>query len=446
MPKNISDVQNSELWRHFQTWLNQYDWIEMLLGLGTLLLVAWIANWLAKHVLVRGIRRFSELLPLNRNGGLSRFKVIDRFAKIVPALVIKIGIAQVPHLSASMIKIVGMLAQAWVFITIVLTISASLNVVNDLYQRRSDARNKPIKGYLQLVKIILFVVCGLLIIGTFLQKDVLTLLAGLGAMAAVIMLIFQNTILSLVASIQISSYDMVRIGDWITMPGLSADGDVIDMSLNTIKVQNFDKTITTIPTNRLVTDTFMNWRGMSESGGRRIKRALLLDQTSVHFLDDAQYQHLKASFLLDKYLNQKNQEIVAWNEKLGAQANSKLNQRALTNLGTFRAYVNNYLRHHPGIHQQMTLLVRQMEPTAHGLPLEIYCFTNSTDWDFYENVQSDIFDHLLAILPEFGLRVFQQPSGADLVNLGLNSSLAQPITASQSSLSKPSNPPRESSV
>lgn len=421
-------MQNSELWNRFAGWLDQYDWMEMLLGLGILLLVAWIANWLAKHVIVRGVRRFSQLLPLNRNGALSRFKVIDRFANIVPALVIKIGIAQVQHLSPGIIRIVGMLAQAWVFITIVLTISAALNVVNELYQRRPVARNKPIKGYLQLVKIILFIVCALLIIGTFLQKDVFTLLAGFGAMAAVLMLVFQNTILSLVASVQISSYDMVRLGDWITMPGLNADGDVIDMSLNTIKVQNFDKTITTIPTNRLITDTFMNWRGMSESGGRRIKRAILLDQTSVHFLDNDEYQHLKSSFLLDKYLDEKNQEIAAWNESLGPQANSKLNQRALTNLGTFRAYIQNYLQHHPGIHQEMTLLVRQLEPTAQGLPLEIYCFSNSTDWAFYENVQSDIFDHLLAILPEFGLRVFQQPSGADLTNMGLLSFSASPET------------------
>ena len=421
-------MQNSELWNRFAGWLDQYDWMEMLLGLGILLLVAWIANWLAKHVIVRGVRRFSQLLPLNRNGALSRFKVIDRFANIVPALVIKIGIAQVPHLSPGIIRIVGMLAQAWVFITIVLTISAALNVVNELYQRRPVARNKPIKGYLQLVKIILFIVCALLIIGTFLQKDVFTLLAGFGAMAAVLMLVFQNTILSLVASVQISSYDMVRLGDWITMPGLNADGDVIDMSLNTIKVQNFDKTITTIPTNRLITDTFMNWRGMTESGGRRIKRAILLDLTSVHFLDNDEYQHLKSSFLLDKYLDEKNQEIAAWNESLGPQANSKLNQRALTNLGTFRAYIQNYLQHHPGIHQEMTLLVRQLEPTAQGLPLEIYCFSNSTDWAFYENVQSDIFDHLLAILPEFGLRVFQQPSGADLTNMGLLSFSASPET------------------
>lgn len=424
------DMQNVEWWNRFEHWLGQYNWLQMLLGLAILLLLAWITNWLAKHVLVRAIRHFSQHLPLNRNGALSRFKVIDRFANIVPALVIKIGISQVPHLSAGLIRIVGMLAQAWVFITLVLTISAVLNVINELYQRRPEARNKPIKGYLQLIKIILFVVCALLIIGTFLQKDVFTLLAGFGAMAAVLMLVFQNTILSLVASIQITSYDMIRLGDWITMPGLDADGDVIDMSLNTIKVQNFDKTITSIPTNRLVTDSFINWRGMSEAGGRRIKRAILLDQTSVHFLDNAEYQHLKSSFLLDKYLNQKNQEIQAWNDTLGEQASNKLNQRALTNIGTLRAYIQYYLQHHPLIHQEMTLLVRQLEPTAQGVPLEIYCFTNTTDWSVYENTQSDIFDHLLAILPEFNLRVFQQPSGADMARLVMGNGAAEAPTTS----------------
>lgn len=411
-------MQKFELWRQFQHWLANYPWLEMLLELSLLVLIAWLANWIAKHILVRAIQRFTQLLPLNRHGVLSRYKVIDRFANIVPALIIKNGIAQVSHLPAGVIRLIEMLAQASVFITLVLTISAALNVVNDLYQRRPDARNKPIKGYLQLVKIILFIVCALMIIGTFLQKDVFTLLAGFGAMAAVLMLVFQNTILSLVASVQVSSYDMVRIGDWIEMPGFNADGDVVDMSLHTIKVQNFDKTITTIPTNRLVTDTFINWRGMTDAGGRRIKRAILLDQTSVHFLDDAEYQHLKSSFLLDDYLNSKNQEIMEWNRHLGPTANNKLNQRALTNVGTFRAYINHYLRHHQGIHQDMTILVRQLAPTAQGLPLEIYCFTASTEWAFYENVQSDIFDHLLALLPEFGLRVFQQPSGNDITQLG----------------------------
>ena len=415
-----------QLLNKLEQWLAQYNWLEMLLGLGILIALAGLANWIAKHVLVRGIRRFTQVLPVNRNGALSRYQMIERFANIVPALIIKNGISQVPHLSPALVKLIEMLAQASVFLTIVLTLSAGLNVINNLYQRRPDARSRPIKGYLQLLKIILMMICVLLIIGTFLQKNIFTLLAGFGAMAAVLLLIFQNTILSFVDSIQVTSYDMVRVGDWITMPGLNADGDVIDMSLHTIKVQNFDKTITTIPTNRLIIDTFINWRGMSDAGGRRIKRAILLDQTSIDFLNDAQYQHLKSALLLDKYLDEKNKEIMEWNHQLGPTSNTKLNQRALTNVGTLRAYLNHYLQNHPGIHQEMTLLVRQLDPTPQGLPLEIYCFTNDTDWTFYENVQSDIFDHLLAILPEFGLRVFQQPTGNDLASLKSIDSMPNP--------------------
>jgi miniconductance mechanosensitive channel len=250
-----------------------------------------------------------------------------------------------------------------------------------------------------------------MILGTFLKKDVFTLLAGFGAMAAVLMLIFQNTILSLVASVQISSYDMVRIGDWIEMPSLNADGDVIDMSLHTITVQNFDKTLTTIPTNKLVTDTFKNWRGMAYAGVRRIKRSIFIDQSSVHFMTPDEQQKLKDFLLLDQYLNSKHDELESFNQQLSNQ--SLYNQRRLTNLGTFRAYVEFYLKQHSGIAQNQSLIIRQLQPTSEGLPLEIYAFANTTVWKDYEAIQSDIFDHLIAIVPEFGLRVYQAPSGAD---------------------------------
>ena len=226
------------------------------------------------------------------------------------------------------------------------------------------------------------------------------------------MLIFQDTILSLVASVQISGDGRVRIGDWIEMPSQNADGDVIDIALHTVTVQNWDKTVTTIPTKKLVTDSFKNWRGMEESGGRRIKRSLYLDQHSVRFLDDALRPRIYQFALLDDYLASKREELTQWNTQMAQQHPEPVNARRLTNLGTFRAYVERYLRSHPGIHQDMTLLVRQLAPTEHGLPLEIYCFTASTAWAEYEATQSDIFDHLLAILPEFGLRVFQQSSDA----------------------------------
>ena len=213
---------------------------------------------------------------------------------------------------------------------------------------------------------------------------------------------------------------MVRVGDWIEMPQLNADGDVIDIALHTVKVQNWDKTITTIPTKRLITDPFKNWRGMQESGGRRIKRSLYLDQTSVRFLSPEEIAHLQKFLLLGQYLNHKKSELESWNSQLAEAAQEPANTRRVTNIGTFRAYVEHYLRQHPGIHQGMTQLVRQMQPTAEGLPLELYCFTSTVAWGPYEAIQSDIFDHLLAILPEFGLRVFQSPSGADMRELKSN--------------------------
>jgi miniconductance mechanosensitive channel len=389
-------------------------WLSMSLGLLTLVALAWLANWITRHVLIRGMRKFSSRLSGSVAVAFRQHKVIDRLAHVIPALIIYSGVSLVPSLPTSAVTVIRMLAHAFVILTLVLTVAATLDVLNDVYQRRPEARSKPIKGYLQLVKILLFVVAALLILGAFLERDVLTLLAGLGAMAAVLLLIFQSTILSLVASVQVSSYDMVRIGDWIEMPALNADGDVIDISLHTITVQNWDKTITTIPTSRLITDTFKNWRGMVEAGGRRVKRALLIDQTSVRFLTDEERQGMHRFFLIDQYLAEKEQELKQWNEKLGERSREPVNQRRLTNLGTFRAYVTQYLRNHLKINQHLTIMVRQLDPTPTGLPLEIYCFTADTSWDAYEAVQADIFDHLLALLPEFSLRVFQTPSGSDM--------------------------------
>ena len=384
----------------------------MLTGFCILILVAILAYIIAKHVVVRGIRHLITKLKFANHDIMSQHSVIRRIANIVPAIVIMNGIVTVPHLSAKMVSFVQMAAQAFIFLTIALAIGELLNIFNLVYQRNPKSRNKPIKGYLQLIKLIIFIVCGLMILGTFLKKDVFTLLAGFGAMAAVLMLVFQNTILSLVASVQISSYDMVRIGDWIEMPSLNADGDVIDMSLHTITVQNFDKTFTTIPTNKLVTDTFKNWRGMSQAGVRRIKRSLYIDQSSVHFMSEAEQSKLKEFLLLDQYLDHKSTELIEFNQKLSNT--SPCNQRRLTNIGTFRAYVELYLNQHPNISKHQSLIVHQLQPTEKGLPLEIYAFSNQIAWKDYEAIQSDIFDHLIAILPEFGLKIYQAPSGYDM--------------------------------
>lgn len=396
-------------------WSDQYPWLEMLTSLAILLAVAFIANFIAKQVVVRGIRKLITRMKFKHSDVISQHSVIRRIANIIPAIVIMNGIITVPHLSEKLIVFVQMLSQAFIFLTIALAISEFLSVFNIIYQQNPKSRNKPIKGYLQLVKLIIFIVCALMILGTFLKKDVFTLLAGFGAMAAVLMLVFQNTILSLVASVQISSYDTIRIGDWIEIPSLHAEGTVIDMSLHSVTIENFDKTFTTIPTNKLVTDTFKNYRGMQQIGARRIKRSIFIDQQSVHFMDHDEYQKLKRFLLLDHYLDEKQSEISAFNQQL--EDESVYNQRRLTNLGTFRAYIELYLRKHPNIAQNQTIIVRQMQPTSEGLPLEVYAFTNTTVWKDYEAIQSDIFDHLFAIIPEFGLKIYQAPSGSDMQQL-----------------------------
>jgi miniconductance mechanosensitive channel len=398
-------------WKETYALLNDaYPWAVTAGAVIALLLAAWLANFIVKQLLLRGIGKLLSHTRYGRNKEFSRHRIIPRLANIVPALIISSGIVLVPDMPEMAIKVVQNVATAFIVLTIGLALGAVLDLANDIYSRRPDAVHKPIKGYVQVVKIAVYAVVTILIIATLIDRSPLILLSGLGAMAAVLMLIFQDTLLSLVASVQISGSDMVRVGDWIEMPQLNADGDVIDIALHTVKVQNWDKTITTLPTRKLITDPFKNWRGMHESGGRRIKRALFLDQSSIHFLTEEEVAHLRKFSLLKEYLEQKSTELADWNKN----TDSVINSRRITNIGTFRAYIENYLRHNAKIHQGMTLLVRQLGPTADGLPLEIYCFTNDTRWAFYEGIQSDIFDHLYAILPEFGLRTFQNPSGADM--------------------------------
>ena len=392
-------------------WLSEHAELQMLVASSALIFAAWLANWVVKRILVRGLYK---VLRHARETELQDFGIIRRLSNIVPALVLSIGVNTVPGLPEAVVTVVRNVCGGFIVLTIALAMGALLDIINLLYQRRADAHVHPIKGYLQVVKIILYAIATILIIATLIDRSPLILLSGLGAMAAVLMLIFQDTILSLVASVQISSNDIIRVGDWIEMPQLNADGDVIDIALHTVKVQNWDKTITNIPTKRFISDSFKNWRGMQQSGGRRIMRSLYLDQQSVHFLDPEECEHLHRFNLLDDYLTDKRREIDEWNAKLEERGKEPVNTRRITNIGSFRAYVERYLRSHSGIHQQMTLMVRQLSPTADGLPLEIYCFTNTVQWVKYESIQSDIFDHLLAILPEFGLRVFQHPSGADM--------------------------------
>ena len=381
-------------------------WVETAVAAGLLLAVATIANLVVKLLIVRLIVR---LMPFESvNVGV----IAGRLANIVPALIIAGGVAAVPHLPDAAVAVIRNVAGAFVILTLARSIGRTLDLLNELYAARADAINRPIKGYLQVLKIVIYCGATILIVAVLFERSPLLLLSGLGAMAAVLMLVFKDTILSLVASVQLTSNDMLRVGDWIEMPQLNADGDVIDIALHTVKVQNFDKTITSIPTHRLIAESYKNWRGMSEAGARRIKRSLLIDQTSIRFLSDEEREGLGRFRLLRAYLDEKDREIGSWNAALGED--DAINNRRPTNLGTFRAYVVNYLRDHGRITPEMTLLVRQLAPSSLGLPLEIYCFADTTAWGEYESIQSDIFDHLLAILPEFGLRVFQEPNGSDI--------------------------------
>lgn len=405
---------NNDLIQAF-SWLQENPPVFTTVMILGLMLVAWIADLIVKGILIRGFYRL--LHSMTDKKAIAGNRVVARLAHTVPSLIMSLGIHWIPGLHGTVVTIIENVANAYIILTLALAASAFLNVLNDLWQQRPDARMRPIKGYIQVGKILVYLVAGILIVASLVDRSPLILLSGLGAMAAVLMLIFQDTLLSLVASIQITSNDIVRVGDWIEMPQLNADGFVIDIALHTIKVQNFDKTITTIPTKRLIADSFKNWRGMQESGGRRIKRSIFLDQNSMHFISEEERRKLYRFSLLRGYLDGKQHELSEWNGKLPVDGSDMVNTRRLTNIGCFRAYVRQYLKHHPGINQDMWMLVRHMPLSAQGLPLEVYCFTNTVAWVDYETIQSDIFDHLLAILPEFGLRVFQEPSGMDVISL-----------------------------
>lgn len=404
----------------YQQLLNQlqsYPQLVTLTGVTVLILVAWIANWIVKRILVRGIYKLLRTTAISRHSSLADSPFIARLANIVPAVILSLGVNLVTGLPDFVITVVQNVSSAFIVLTIALAISNLLTVVNTAYDKRPDAHLKPIKGYIQVVKIVVFAIATILVIASLIDRSPLILLSGLGAMAAVLLLIFQDTLLSLVASVQISSNDLIRVGDWIEMPQLNADGDVIDIALHTVKIQNWDKTISVIPTKRFLSDPFKNWRGMKETGGRRIKRSILIDQQSIHFLSAEETRKLHRFNLLNPYLTDKQADIDAWNQKLEQWGKEPVNTRRITNIGSFRAYVSQYLKHHPQIRQDLTLMSRQLAPTADGLPLEIYCFTSTIEWVEYEGIASDIFDHMLAILPEFGLRVFQHPSGTDLREL-----------------------------
>jgi len=395
-----------------QVWLEQ-PLMHTAGGLLALLLAAWVAAIIARRVLVRSLAALSIRTSWTWDDTLVEHGVPRRLAQLAPTLVVQFGIGLVPDLPPALVAIVRNVALACTILFAILAIGATLNALDSVYRRR--ARNgRSIKSYLQFVKIAVYILGAVVIIATLIDRSPLILLSGVGALSAVLLLVFKDTLLGFVAGVQLTSNDMLRVGDWIEMPAMGADGDVVDIALHTVKVQNWDKTITTIPTWKLITDPFKNWRGMSESGGRRIKRSLAIDAGSVHFLDAEETQRLAGFRLLHDYLEGKRAEVSRWNEGLGEAGRLPVNQRRLTTLGTLRAYALAYLQAHPDIHPEMTIIVRQLDSKGQGIPLELYCFTRTTAWVEYERVQSDIFDHLIAILPEFGLRLYQNPAGGDV--------------------------------
>jgi len=382
-----------------------------------LLLVALVADLITKRLLLSAVRAVARRTRSHWDDALVEQNTFGRVAQIVPAAILHAGVRWVPGVSDVVVKITHNVANAWMILVITLTLVAVFRAGNRIYDRGPLSRGRPIKGFIQIAEIAIYIFGGVLIVGALLDRSPLVLISGLGALSAVLMFVFRDTLLSLMASLQLSGQDMIRVGDWLEAPQYGADGDVTDVELFTVTVQNWDKTITKIPTSKLVYDSFRNWRGMSESGGRRIKRSLDIDVNSIRFLTDDEVQRFAEFTLLKDYIATKQAELVAYNDALPAEARNEVNLRKMTNIGTLRAYLTSYLKHHPKIHQGMTLIVRQLQSGPEGLPIEIYCFSNDIEWSVYEDIQSDIFDHTCAILPEFGLRLYQRPAGADLLGL-----------------------------
>ncbi|MBM7609270.1 miniconductance mechanosensitive channel [Lysinibacillus composti] len=384
-------------------------YLSVVLLITFIVLICVIANFITKKIVIRLITHIVNNNKFQWDNILLEKKVFHKLSHFVPAIIIYYFAQSFPTYQSLIEK--G--AITYIILVALSVLNTLLNAVNDIYQNFEVSKVKPIKGYIQVVKIVVFVLGIILVIANLIGESPLIILSGLGALSAVLLLVFRDSLLGLVAGIQLTSNDMVRVGDWIEMPKYGADGDVIDLSLNTVKVQNFDKTITTIPSYALISDSFKNWRGMQVTGGRRIKRSIFIDTTSISFCSMEMIEKFRNIHYLTNYIETRQHEIAEFNIKNRINISNSVNGRALTNIGVFRAYISQYIKNHPGIHKEMTTMVRQLAPTEHGLPIEIYAFSNDVNWAVYESIQSDIFDHLFAVAPEFGLRLFQNPTGND---------------------------------
>lgn len=401
---------------YIKDWLYQHlpeTWMQVVAAVLVLFLTYGLLYWITSLVLRVGLDRF--LRTLGRQdwlNALNKRRVRIHINKCIPLFITATGLGMMPVAQNTLDVIVRLVLVVSLFF-LFRAISALLLVIEDVYEANKQDQTRSIKGYLQLLRIIFWFLSSIVLIAVLVNKSPLLMISGLGALSAVLLLVFKDTLLSIVASSQISTNDMLRIGDWIEMPQAGADGFVIDIALHTVKVQNWDKTVTTIPTYKLFSESYRNWRQMFESGGRRIKRSLRIDASTVRFLKPAEIEDLRCFALLTDYLDEKKEQLHQNHQSLIQAGTDPVNLRRLTNIGTFRAYANQYIKYKQGVHQDMTMMVRMMEPTAEGIPIEVYCFSNDTAWVNFERLQGDIFDHLIAILPEMSLRLYQAPSGAD---------------------------------
>ena len=428
------------------------NWWHLGIGLAALVVLAALADWMKSRVIAKTLGKVASEARISLDDGPFDKMVLGRLAPIVPALVVYYGIVPALGVTRSEAEtgaeaeflilfwtLVRRFSAAYIALTIARTFVAVLDSFSAVYHRTSPASvAKPVKSYVQVATLVIYVIAGVVIAAILLGRSPVVFLSGVGALAAVLMLVFRNTLLSLAASIQITSNDIIRIGDWVELPHAKANGTVIDIDLHMVRVQNWDKTISTIPTHRFIDDTFKNWRGMSESGGRRIKRAILIDVNSVRFLANEEIQALSRSESGRGHLWHKLEEVVGREAREAGDGAEVISARQLTNLEAFRAYVEGYLRVHPKTHQEMILMARQLAPGPHGVPIEVYCFSKDTDWLKYEAFQSEVFNHLFAVLPEFGLRAFQERSGSDLPRR------ENPLGAGDRQLDPPESPPTPS--
>jgi len=394
------------------------EWIPLLrvlIGIVALAFIAIVAYLITKRFVLQFLNAFFRKTPLKWDDVLADRRTFDNLAHIIPAIIVRFAtpalFAGYDRIQPFMIKV----ADVYIIIAGALILISFLKAIEYVLSQSPVFINKPIASYFQLVRILLYIAMFIIILSILIGRSPTYFLTAFGAMTAIILLIFKDTILGLVASVQISANDVVRVGDWVEMPKFNADGDVIAINLNTVKIRNWDKTITAIPTFYFITDSFKNWRGMQESGGRRIKRSVLVNVRTIKFVDPEARERFKKYTLISDYVSERQREIETFNSVIGVDTTQLINGRRMTNIGVFRRYVESYLQQHQGIRQDMTVMVRQLPSDDRGLPIEIYCFTNTTAWLEYESIQSDIFDHLFAAAAWFDLELFQQPAGSDIL-------------------------------